>query len=500
MIGRNLRLCATLLAFYFIATTGYLLHRSFAETRTSINLLQLGENSLMSDPVSATKDFQLSQRAAEQSIGSIREARWWNRLISLLPPLRWQVQLAKASYSLAQAGESTIALQQSLAALDQLPASSNDPIITTGNRFLHWYTVEGPTVSLLQAQLSDAKENFGPIPDWIFLSQSDNFIRLQQQLSELSDTINSDRRTGDGILSLAKNSKTALIVLLPSGAADPGSLGTLSLQDGRIQALTFAPLPVSLLATYRTGSQRGAFWPQTARSLAVQSAGSGEPAGAITVIDPSLIKDFLRISGPIQLIGVANPVVSAANWDGTQGSTDQLIGQLSAVSLQSAHKSDAISSLKLALQNQALQIWSSDVTLLPTLVSLPDYAPPSGHGNWLRVLPQGPADLNITLTQTRRTLQQDTLVTLSAISSGIAPHVALPYSALIDDNSPSSVRSGYLEATMLPSSSGYSLRYALPRTTAEPSRILYLAPLSGTQKVTAFGQEKLITRDAILTP
>ena len=497
---RIFRLILVLIAFYLIAATGYLLHRSFTATKSSVALLQAGENSLLSDPEAATRNFQLSQQDAEQSLGIIRNARWWDRLLSLIPPLRWQVQLAKASYSLAQAGQSTIALQQSLTTLSQAPSKSDDPLIATGNRYLEWYAAEAPTVSLLQAQLSEAKTNFEPIPDWIFLSQSDNFIRLQKQLEELTRAISSDRRTGDGVLNLARHSKTAFIILLPAGPADRGSLGTLSLQNGRIQALTFVPLPAPLLAAYRTGSQRDAFWPQTARSLALQLAGGDEPAGAAAVIDPSLIKDLLRISGPLQLPGVANPTVTSSDWNGGQVSPGQLLGQLSISLLQPERKLDATSSLKLSLRNQSLQIWSSDSSLLPTLVSQPDYAAPTGHSNWLRILPQSSEGLSATVKQVSRTLQQDTLQTLLVTSSASAPHVALPSAAQIEDGSAVAIRSGYLEATMRPFETGYSLRYSLPRTTDGPSRILYLAPLSGTQKVTAFGQEKLITRDAILTP
>ena len=387
MLKNFVRIVLALTVFYLVTSTIYLLHRSFTATRTSVNLLQAGEDSLLSNPVSATKDFQGSEQAAEQSLSTIRNTRWWNRLISLLPPLRWQVQLAKASYSLAQAGQSTIALQQSLNTLNQLSPTNEDPLISTGNHYLDWYSAQAPAVSLLLAQLTEAKSNFDPIPDWIFLSQSDNFIRLKAQLSELTETIGSDQRAGDGILSLARYSKQSLVVLLPSGQSDLGSLGTLSLRGGRIQSITFAPLSPKLLSTYQAGNQHNAFWPQTARNLALAAAGGGEPTGAVTVIDPNLIKELLRISGPIRLPGVANPTVSSTDWNTAPVSLNQLFGQLSATLLQTDHKSDAISSLKLALLNQSLQIWSSDLTLLPTLAGLPDYSAPSGHGNWIRIIP-----------------------------------------------------------------------------------------------------------------
>ena len=491
------RLTFFLLAFYLIATTGYLLHRSFSQTKSSISLLQAGENTLLNDPASATKDFQLSEQAANQSLGTIREARWWNRLISLLPPLRWQVQLAKASYYLAEAGQSTIALQRSLNVIDAKPVNG-DPLVATGNHYLTWYAAEAPTVAALQTQLDMAKANFDPIPDWIFLSQSDNFIRLQAQLAQLTSAIAEDRRIGDGILSLTSPNQTASLVLLPVNSSDSGSLGTLRFQGGRIQELSFQPLSPSLLAAYVRGEQRNAFWSATARDVA-RRTGADNPPGAVAVIDPQLLRDLLKISGPLQITGVANPTVTAGTLGAEAVSPGDLLDRLLAASLQPARKPLAIAALRNAIATQNLQLWSSDLRLSPLTNELADSLPPAGHGNWLRIIPESAGGLSVSITQTHRQLQQDTLQTVTVTGSSEAPHIALPSDVRITQGD-STVRSGYLEGSMKRAGDAYAVTYALPRTTDMAGSIRYLVPLAGSQKVTAFGHEKLITEDSVLTP
>ena len=495
------RLVFALFIFYVVAATTYLLHRSFTSTRTSISLLQAGENALLTDPVSATKNFQLSEQASLQSLGTIRESRWWIRLISILPPLRWQVQLAKASYSLAEAGQSMLSLQNSLSNLNHNQIAGGDPLVQTANQYLTWYAQEKPTVTALQSQLATAQQNFSPIPAWIFLSQSDNFTRLQSQLATLTATIDEQQRIGTGIISLSTSPATALLVLLPANSTDPGSLGTLQLQNGQIQALNFQPLPSFLLKRYEQEEQRNAFWPSTAQAFALAKADTDTPADAVIVVDSNLIKHLLEISGPLQFTGVANPTISAGSWDTQLVSPDQLLYRLTNIALQPEHSAGVVATLKEGLKTQTLQLWSSNLELLSSLQELPDSQPPRHHSNWLRVIPERLTDLDVVISQSKRHLQQDTVQTLLITGGTLAPHIALPADAQLLNGAQSTVRSGYLEAICQSlADNSFTLSYILPRTINDPNQIHYLTPLAGSQKVTAFGQQKLITRDAVLTP
>lgn len=500
MSARTIRLFFFLFAFYLVASTGYLLHRSFAETKTSITFLQAGENSLLSDPTAATKNFQLSEQAAEKSLGEIRGARWWDRVISFLPPLRWQVQLTKASYSLAEAGQSTINLQSSLSAINPEASMGLDPLVATGNQYLTWYASAQPTVVALHAQLASAQANFAPIPNWIFLNQSDNFTKLQTQLTGLTNLVASESQVGSGISNLTKNAQTALVVLLPASATDSGSLGTLTLDAGEITALSFKPLPQNVLSTYQRGEEQNAFWPSTARAVALSLAGASEPAGAIMVVDPALIRNLLTISGPLQLQGVANPVIDASTLTSTQVSPDELLYKLLASLLEPSHKPAAVSELLLGMNTGALQLWSSELSLIPSLNQLADTIPPQDHSNWLRLIPEKNTNLNVILTQKYQVVTQNTLQTINVSGSNVAPHVALPFEAQVVHGAPSTIRSGFQEATLEALGSGFTISYTLPSTTDKPDQILYMVPLIGNQKVTAFGQEQLVTKDTVLTP
>ncbi|HYV33868.1 MAG TPA: DUF4012 domain-containing protein, partial [Candidatus Limnocylindria bacterium] len=274
------------------------------------------------DFTQAQNRFALAFQTFDRGQGQIQESgQLLNQLLSLVPQKRDADKLLQAASLVAQSGQSSIELQQSISLLKLSPTGINS---TGGNTKDVLDTLQTNLDATLR-KLSQANDLVNQVDINNLPAQNrQNFLDLKTKLYAANLALNNFNQ----VFSLGKNllvgSKNVLILMennneLRASGGFIGTFGNLKLQDGHLSKINVSSVydldgqlkdiirpPEPILNVNARWFLRDANWfsdfPSSAKKVSnFYEMEGGETPDLIIAITPNIIIDWLKITGPITL-------------------------------------------------------------------------------------------------------------------------------------------------------------------------------------------------------
>lgn len=449
-----------LLSGYFLATA------ALPGVNEGLRELKTGQRQLLINPADAAPYFQAASLAFEKSAEGLKEAPFLSKLLTPLPPFRWQVRLLKASHALAQTGESVSVLAASFPSLQVEDKSDISALITRGSaEYFQWFEKEQAEITRLQEYLTEAEAQLYGLPAWIMFNQSAEIRQLQKQVSAarrgLQTSVQLTQATRRAFGSEDKNPHTFLILFQNNGELRPtggflGSFAIMNTSGGTIRQFQFGPNvykldkilipktnlqpPVQLQTIAPHWGFRdanvgfGFLEPASGQIISMYEQATGLRPEGLIFLDTTLLEDVLSITGPLSLPG-SDEQITAANVrniltqeiekdyflkdenrltnEPKQILFDLLPPLLSRLQKTPRGLSQLVPKVAEAVERKSIQLWSSNSRLQELLQSsLPSDQPASG--DWLKIVNtnlggfKSSANMvqNMSLSQSRQSLQR----------------------------------------------------------------------------------------------
>jgi Protein of unknown function (DUF4012) len=439
-MDRRIRLILLIAAVFILVAVGSvrLLSRSLPPLLDGIAALQVAGGSVISDPAASGAGFASASQTLRGSLNSIRESGPL-AFLSVLPPLRWQVRLAKASTHIADAGLMTSTILTDYHAPAPTGSDVSATLAAQSATYFSWYDRHGSDLDAIQREIDDANDQLSGIPPWIFLSRRDEFNRLRQRIADASTALPLLRSTTESLAtSFGKGDTTAsphhFLVLFqndaelrPSGGFI-GSYGVLTASSGTLRSFAFGtniykidvpfarsvkvepPAPLKTITQYwafRDSTVGSGFRADASRSAAdMYKKETGTDIDGALLLDTSVLQDMLRLSGPIAVPGSDTSVDASSVVNTLTETVEKTYYESDSNRLANEPKSiigalipiliDAVRSTPGALRSvpnlvrdetarKSIQLWLSDSALDDSIARIqPTDAPVSG--NWMKVV------------------------------------------------------------------------------------------------------------------
>lgn len=318
-----------LLLIFLIVGTGTALGSAASRMLAATEQLETARNLLVSDPAQAEQLFTNASSELETASQIILAAPWYTRLLTPLPPFRWQVQLLKASHALAESGKTITTLSQSFPPIKK-DADINLLLTNSSSSFFRWYHEHDTEIGYLQNQLITADTELQALPNWIALNRR---ATLQNLKTTVSSAVTQLPQVQSSILDLERvlgkndpNPHTIMVLfennaeLRPSGGFG-GSYALVTASGGTIRSFTFGTdiykldrpfektnpeKPVAALQTitpflgFRDSTALTGFLSEySPRFAGMFETASARKIDGIVYLTTSVLESLLQITGPI---------------------------------------------------------------------------------------------------------------------------------------------------------------------------------------------------------
>lgn len=422
---------------YPIVVSLTIIGTSFSYLLEGTQELQHGQALLVHQPDDAALSFADAGRTLDKGVTILQQAPWFTKLITPLPPFRWQVQLTKASHALAESGKITTSLR---ASFPELPKSTDPSVLLSGtsNQFFQWYGANQSALDHLQTELTAANQELRAVPNWVVPGHSKELYSLKENVRSLAEALpqvrtlitETEKTLGAGtvtpqtILVLFQNNSE----LRMSGGFF-GSYATLTASSGRIRTYAFGqniykldqPFtdrtkkqpPAQLAALSKVWGFRDSnvgapgfldeYSPQIKQFY---EEASGQTITGIIYVNLSLLESLVSLTGPITLPGTASEVTAETisptltqhiekdyfndEKNKQENEPKSILNDLLPLIISKLQNQPDISAKLLpTLQERVLakdiQFWAPRVGLHTSLTHfLPTDAP--SNGNWIKVV------------------------------------------------------------------------------------------------------------------
>lgn len=437
---RNLLLVLVLaylgLAGYFLVTL------TLPTANAGLVELQAGENLLISNPKQAAEHFKTASAFFDENFTQLRTLPVWVKILTPLPPFRWEVRLLKASHALALAGQDTSSLASSFPHLAILPTSEGDLNQQLGQLLSHnsqsfftWYNQAD--FATLQSDLGEADQELQAVPSWVSLQDKSKLDHLKQLVSAANQGLQSSQAVVNQVQNLLgkndPNPHTIVILFQNSAELRPsggfiGSYATLTASSGFIRQFDFntniykldktidqtkvPSMPPELqtitsLYGIRDSTVGSGFREDSAaKFIQLYQLATDRSVDSIIFTDSSILEDLLRLTGPLplphsQLTLSADTVteVLAQNIEHDYyndpaniqaNAPKQVLLELIPLLLKKLPETPGATSqlaslVHEAVQRKSLQFWSADADFEDLLNQLQPLDKPL-TGNWLKIV------------------------------------------------------------------------------------------------------------------
>jgi hypothetical protein len=430
-------LATLIIVTYPVVVSLTLLSSSLGSLLVGTEDLNVAKSLLITNPAESQRLFTQAANTLEQGSTILQQAPWYTKLITPLPPFRWQVQLIKASHALAESGAITSRLSRDYPTLTK--ASDPSTILAqSSDQFFRWYDKHTLDLDALQLYLSSAETELNAVPNWVIPGHARELYTLKNQVHEINLTVPKTRKLiteiGSAFGSGDSNPHTFLALFQNDGELRAsggffGSYATLTASGGRIRSYTFGKniykldTPFTSTKKYPAPDQLATITSAWAfRDSNIGSPGflndysptikrfyeeeSGQAIDGIFYVNVSMLEALLKVSGPITLPSTSTEVTSETistaltqfvEKDYFQQEANKQVNEPKSIlndliplifeKLQT--QSDVLSKLAPALaseiQAKSLQVWSTKQSVNEALSAfMPSDAPLPG--NWMKVV------------------------------------------------------------------------------------------------------------------
>ena len=396
--------------------------------------LQAGQHQLLKDPATAEHSFQKANTELTQAAGILQAAPWYSKLLTPIPPFRWQVQLTKAAVALAAAGTTVGSMSTNAPAL---PHATDPNLFLSGasNQLIPWFETQSTNLDFLQSQLSEANTELSALPSWLLFTHRAQFVSLRDDVHQSTTVLPQLRQTFDELERQFgrddANPHTFMVLFENDGELRPsggfgGSYALVTASGGRIRGFTFGTdiykfdrafertntlLPSEPLQTvtawlgFRDASVSTGFRDDySPRFASFYEQATGVHIDGIVYVTSSVLEDLLRVTGPIPLPGqnttasadtISSQLTQAIDADYYKDPANQairepktIINELIPILLDKlltlkGGASSLISTIATAGAHKNIQLWSADTALNRTLTALGPTDQP-GENNWFK--------------------------------------------------------------------------------------------------------------------
>lgn len=396
--------------------------------------LEKGQKLLVSDPVAAQKSFTSAGESLNKALLILQKAPLYTKLLTPLPPIRWQVQLAKSGQSLAAAGAQASALSQSFPVLSQ-DAEISAWLGKSSAQIHDWYKTRDLELDQLQDNLNLANLQLQKVPSW--LTRDGSLKKLKQQLELATTQLPKIRQLADitfqNLGSQDAQPHQYLILFQNNQEIRPtggffGSYATLTASGGTIRQFQFGQdiykldKPFSQKTKYRPPEPLRTITPYWAFRDSSVGEGFLDPASqqvarfyqeetntnldGIIYLDLTILMDLLDVTGPVTLTDpdlvltadsvdttltqyIEKDYFETAENQSTQEPKSVLADAipviLQAVQTQPNALNKLLPKLQRSVQRKSIQIWGKDEEFQASLANFfPTDTPPSGP--WLKLV------------------------------------------------------------------------------------------------------------------
>ena len=404
-----------------------------------VEALQVGQQTLVENPLESAKSFRQASQAFEKSVVALQDAPWWSKILTPLPPFRWQVSLIKASHSLAEAGEVAAVLAESFPAIDLKNTEDLNRLLSeSSSGYFGWYDKHQENFALLEQELSQAHTQLYALPTWIPLSGSLNSGNLDHKVLLARDAIQVLRSSSSSLQnSLGANDPNphSFLVLFQNNAelrptgGFMGSYAVITASSGIIRQFQFGqdiykldrifkdqktipnfePLrTITPYAGFRDSNVGFGFLAEAAPEIAqTYQEASKVPIEGIIFLDTTILEDVLKITGPITLPNSEQKISSEnvrltltteveksyfeSEANRQINEPKQIIGDLIPILATTLGKTPNLASQLLPLVRNAanrksIQVWSDSPALEKVVQAHLPVDTPLRNRNWLKIV------------------------------------------------------------------------------------------------------------------
>lgn len=485
---------------YLLISSYLLFQASVTTTVESVGRLKTAQSLLFTQPQEANRQFIASSQAAEASLSNLRDTPWWSRLLVTLPPFRWQVELAKASHSLATAGTLTSQLITSFPELN--PGQTTDPttlLNMTSSRYLQWFSANESTITQLHTSLAQAQTELEDIPAGSLLTQKENFINLRDHLADTDRTVVAMTGISQSLRRLLGSNdqeEHRFLAYFPTHSTNENSASSyviITAKKGTITSISFETDAQDLDTTFQKLQNTQDF-------IGIIGPALGKGYEALVIVRPPVIEQLLEITGTITIPGVAQEKVSQESFQKSPLPAARLLPALSAaLSHQPAGLSRLYQVFSTANPRKEAQFWSGDTQLTSILQErTPLDNPPSTEDNWIKIVCPNHRATDTSQQWLAAPWRSQIIyhLTITCDEPGTTS-VYLPPSAVILDSHTTDRSSSY-QRVSLENGPKYSLTYAVPLNWHTLTTLEYLDTPSETERFEGYGHQGLIEANLLL--